>query len=346
MNEKKAPKLSSNNSYNDSNTSSDKKQQKKTSLGVRFGWGLCWFVTGFLILIVLARFLWHDGLWGLLLLNMFTTYLFLPAYLVVVIAAVRKRWLLTVVTATLVCLHLTWIIPSLLPKNAPETSNESIRVATANILMVHYEPDVLAKELEELDADILILQEFSSRWYETLRRRLFFNTYKYHHSVVREDSFGYAILSRLPITEIQTKEFLTAATIRIGGRPIRLLNVHTLPPRLSEYLPDHHKALGEILEIAKKLNTNGRSFIIAGDFNSTQYSRFAKEMSKYANDAWDLMGVGFGNTSPNGVFPFPPIRIDHIYLSKNLLVSNIFLSLGTGSDHKPIVADIISPNTP
>ncbi len=87
-------------------------------------------------------------------------------------------------------------------------------------------------------------------------------------------------------------------------------------------------------------NNREQSFIVGGDFNSSPYSRFATKVAPVADSAWDLAGEGYGHTFPNGVNPLPPIRIDHIYLSKDLTALKIRLGHGLGSDHKPLFARI------
>ena len=63
-------------------------------------------------------------------------------------------------------------------------------------------------------------------------------------------------------------------------------------------------------------------------------------MSALADDAWDTGGRGFGFTWPNGMFPYPPIRLDHVFVSRDLGVRSARVGEGVGSDHRPVVADV------
>ena len=84
----------------------------------------------------------------------------------------------------------------------------------------------------------------------------------------------------------------------------------------------------------------GKSFIVAGDFNSTPDSSFAARMRALSDDAWEAAGSGFGFTWPNGLFSLPPMRLDHVFVSPDLGVLRATLGVGLGSDHKPIITEV------
>ena len=67
---------------------------------------------------------------------------------------------------------------------------------------------------------------------------------------------------------------------------------------------------------------------------------FARQMRKNFDDAWDLAGHGVGWTWPNGVFHLPPLRLDHLFMSRDLTVTEIHVGTGANSDHRPLIAEI------
>ena len=304
-------------------------------------WVAAWAAVVPLAALVLARLTLHDRTWPLLLANMFTLYLFAPAWLVAALALLGRRWRLLAVTALLCAWHAVHVVPPLLPRDAPAAGGEGVRLVTANLLMVHPAPDRLAAELEALDADVLVLQEYSTRWRRTAEARGWYEAYPHHAEVVRDDSFGCAVFSRLPLRDVGVIEMAglpqLQATVTIDGVAVDLLDVHTLPPRIAEYVPGHRQALREI-EAWAAARQESRPFVITGDFNATPYSRFHRRISRMANDAWELGGSGYGHTAPNGLFPLPPMRLDHVYLSPELTVREVSLGEGIGSDHRPIAA--------
>ena len=305
-------------------------------------WPTCWAVAAPLAALAVLWRVWPDGTWGLLLANMFLLYLLPPAYPVLVAALLRRRWILGVVAAVAVLAHLSVAVPPFLPRHPPPALGDEITLVSANLLMVHPAPDVLADELEQLDADVLMLQEYSSRWEAEFRKRSFYERYHYNVVVIRDDSFGSAIFSRIPLDNPGVVEMAglpqTAATVSIGGEPVDLLNVHTLPPRISEYVPGHRRGLAAIEKWATEHQSS--PFLIAGDLNAASCSRFHRRIKRIANDAWELAGQGYGHTAPNGVFPLPPMRLDHIYLSSDLTAHSARLGEGQGSDHRPIIVSV------
>ncbi len=292
--------------------------------------------------LIALRIVWHDGIWPLLLANLFTLYVFLPAYPVAVVAAARRRWALLAATALVCVWHLGWAVPPLLPRTPPPVQGETLRVVSANLLMVHRNPHTLAAELEGVDADVMVLQEYSSRWDATAAQRGWFGLYPHHATVVRDDSFGCAIFSRVPLEDVGIVTMAglpqLEATLDLHGEAVDLLNVHTLPPRVASYVAGHHEGTEAILTWVDA--RGDRPFVVTGDFNSTPYSRFAAAMDDRADDAWDLAGRGYGHTAPNGLFPLPPIRLDHVYLSRSLTVTSAEMGIGEGSDHRPLIVEV------
>lgn len=308
----------------------------------RAAWSICWALTGALLLTIVLRFVWHDGVWPLLLLNAFTLYVFLPAYPVTVVAVTRRHWALAAVAAIVCGWHLLWAVPPLVPRSPPPAAGETLRLVSANLLMVHPEPDVLAAELEGIDADVMVLQEYSPRWKATAVQRGWFERYPHQATAIRDDSFGCAIFSRIPLEDVGIVTMAglpqLQVTVVVDGQSVDVLDVHTLPPRTASYVPDHHAGTEAILEWVDARGE--RPFVVAGDFNSTPYSRFDAAMGRRADDAWDLAGAGYGHTAPNGVFPLPPIRLDHVYVSESLTVTSAEMGRGSGSDHRPLVVEV------
>ena len=132
------------------------------------------------------------------------------------------------------------------------------------------------------------------------------------------------------------------ADAQVGDRDVELWNIHTLPPRTPEYLAPYLEALDSVAAFMERAAAAGESFVVTGDLNATPTSRFAGRVRGWpwapgpAADAWELVGGGFGFTWPNGVFPLPEARMDHVYLSHDLTIGTIEVGRGAGSDHRPL----------
>ena len=310
-------------------------------------WGTAWAITALLAIVVVMRLVWHDGLWLFLLCNVVTPYLYLPAWLITPGAALARRWRLAAASLVIVAFHCHWVLLPLLPKPTPATTGRTLRIASANLLMVNETPAVLAAELERFDADIYFLQELSAVWDDELERLGFWRRYPFNRRITSEDSFGAAIASRLPVRDIDV--FWSSelpqmrGVLRLDDRDVDVVCIHLLPPRTLEYTRTYHLGAEALLDIVRRLER--RSFIVAGDFNSTPDSDFATRMRDLADDAWEAGGHGFGFTWPNGMFQVPPVRLDHIFVSRDLGVLTARVGDGAGSDHRPVVADVARRST-
>lgn len=254
----------------------------------------------------------------------------LPAWWLLARTPGRKRWL-----ALPFCLwQLLGLIPFVEARTPPAACGESITVVTANLLMVHPDPRPLTAELKAMDADIYLFQEYSSRWDEALSG---LREHGYTH--VQDDSFGTAIYSRWPLEGAETVELggvLQAhASVSTPIGRLELLDAHTLPPRSLEYLPLHLQGLRDI---EGWIRTATGEFLVAGDFNAGPRAAVFRRLRGVADDAWELAGSGPGYTWPNGLFPLPPARLDHVLVPPTLTVTEIQVGVGAGSDHRPVRA--------
>lgn len=226
------------------------------------------------------------------------------------------------------------------PRVAPQACGPSLRIVSANLLMVHPNPGPLFEELESWDADLYVFQEYSPRWdYLWLGSRLS-TTHPYGTSLVREDSFGTAIWSRTPLNA-EVFELggvpQSRARVALGAGQFDVFNVHVLPPRTSEYFPLWRQGLDDLVALA---GGDALPFVVTGDFNASPWSKFARDMHGIADDGWELVGAGFGHTWPNGVFLLPPARIDHVFVSRGLTVNRFVIGDALGSDHAPLQVEV------
>ncbi|MDP2306882.1 MAG: endonuclease/exonuclease/phosphatase family protein [Pseudomonadota bacterium] len=310
----------------------------------RILWPAAWLVAIGLALVLAARLGAHDAAWPLLVLNQFSVHLYAPIWIVLVAAVAAKRWPLAALAIPAALWHLALVVPPSLPRTPPPACGAALSVLSANLLMVHPAPDALAEEIFAADADVVLLQELSPRWEAVLDARGLFDGWPEGWRVVREDSFGSAILSRLPLDTAGDFELTglpqTQATISWEGRTLALLNVHTLPPRTAEYAALHREGLDAVAAWVHERADAGDAFILGGDLNASPYSRFFGDIAGAADDAWELAGQGFGFTWPNGIFPLPSARLDHVLVSRDLTVRSIVVGTGAGSDHRPLRVEV------
>lgn len=227
------------------------------------------------------------------------------------------------------------------PRTPPAACGPGLRVMSANLLMVNPDPTELAQEIREVDADLLLLQELSPRWVDALEAAGVWARWPYGEAYAREDSFGSALRAKRPPVDSGTFDLdgLTQTRMRvaIGAGELEIWNIHVLPPRTWDYYRAYRFETGLLVDAAGE---QVDPFLMGGDFNSHGLSAFVRHMHGVLDDAWDLAGRGPGQTWPNGVFFLPPLRLDHLYLSRDLTVTSIRIGTGAHSDHRPLIAEI------
>jgi endonuclease/exonuclease/phosphatase (EEP) superfamily protein YafD len=234
-------------------------------------------------------------------------------------------------------------------KGSPATARGPvIRVISANLLMVNRDTPPILREIEDANADLVFLQEYTEHWDKEFTQ-WFGQAYPYRLIYPQEDSFGAAIYSRHPFAGQPKLDssmgkwgiVQLSADVAVGNTIIQCRNVHLVPPRNWDYTVEH---LDEMREFEQRLRGNSsRNVIIAGDFNFTGSTLQANAIARSGfHDAFDEAGSGRGATWPvNGVFRYlPGIRLDHIFLSQNLHCRRIETGNGYGSDHRPLIAEL------
>lgn len=305
-----------------------------------------------LLLVASLRVLAHDELLVLVWLNSFTLYLYLPAYLALVVALARRRWVLAGIALVGAIAHLIWVVPdffgpasaeSAVPKAGQVTqSHETLRIVSANLFRGNDSLDAALREIFEAEPDVLLLQEYTAGVQERLRGVGIHSQFPYSVEHPQEDPFGAAFFSRKPVEDLKLTWVediaFSEALVPLGARMVRVINVHTLPPLSSSYMAIWQRQGTYLLSRAEQ---SGQPLVLMGDFNATQHSQFyAQLLSRGMNDAHRMLGRGFATTFPNGRMGAPPIRLDHLFLSVALVPLDLREGRGEGSDHRPLIATI------
>ena len=168
---------------------------------------------------------------------------------------------------------------------------------------------------------------------------------EYPHSLVRvrEDSFGAAVLSKRPLADSSIWMLgdvpMLLVTVVLDDASVQIVNWHPLPPRTPRYVAiwnDQYAALDQWVA------EQSGPVLIIGDFNATQHARWMQQILQSGfQSAHVQTGRGYAVTYPNGTSRVPPIRIDHLLMSSHCVCRQIREGVGRGSDHKPLLADLI-----
>ena len=314
---------------------------------MRLGWRVVlvvgWVITAALGVLMLARVVAYDRGRLLLVANSLTYWIFLPEYVVLAIAIAARKYALVACATVVVLAHVVVVWPSLrAPADVPRAAYRAprIRLFAANVLFDNPRPQGILDEIERSDADVVMLEEFTTRWQHLLEDASWWDDYPYRLITPRGTTARSAIFSRLPLEDTSIdytqRSPLLGATVRVDGRAVRLFNVHPAAPVFN--YPRWHAQSDAITDTVAA--TRGR-VVAAGDFNVTQFNAWMDDLEAVGlRNAHELLGRGTATTWPNGHGMFPPVRIDHVLVSEQVVPLRIREGAGEGSDHKPVIADL------
>jgi endonuclease/exonuclease/phosphatase (EEP) superfamily protein YafD len=310
-------------------------------------WIAGWAVIAMLAAVAVDRLVAPDRgrLSTLLLANTF--WLFLPAYVIAVGALVARRWRMAACALVLVGAHFAWVLPQFTRERAVPASADRaprLRVVTANLRFDNDHRDALARELRRARADIVVLQEVTPRWWETLGGSGLMRAYDGRARVLRNDAGGAAILARRPLLDVRIDDVegwpVLSALVRDDTRPpVRVFAVHPVPPAF--HFARHERMTDEITRLLRERLRDDVATVVAGDLNATQYNQWLGTLRRLGlRSAHEDRGRPFATTWPNGQHPVPPVRLDHVLLTDQLVTVSVREGDGAGSDHRPVIADI------
>ena len=291
----------------------------------------------------LARLFFYDRSLMLIWLNLFAFYLYLPAYLILVIAILMREKALAITAVGIIAFHLTLVVPPLIPRanfDEAQPAGEVVRLFDANLMFDNPETDAMIAEIEQADADVLIFQEYTSVWDGAFMGSWMESAYPYRFLNIIDSPFGSGIWSKRPLSDTEIWNTngieMVYATIEIDGLPVRLHDVHP-PPPMRNY-PRWEQMHNEIRQSAADESI---PVVLVGDFNMGQHNLFYKNLLNQGfYSLHQELGRGMATTWPNGKENAPPVRLDHAFVSPELIGLFITEGIGAGSDHRPLIIDI------
>lgn len=305
---------------------------------------MAWGTSVLLAMLAALRLVAHDRTHALVLVNMFTAYVYLPAYAIGVFALWRRRGWLCVVSTVVVVMHLSWVLPGTLWAEPlpPLDGRPRLRVVSANLLVDNPNKQPLIRELLDSDADVLLLQELSQEWQDALESSDVAVQFPHHVEKIREWPFGVGVRSRLPLEDtriVDVADFpMVRVVVHVAGHALSLYDIHTLTPRFAEWVEPWSQQLAAALAAAR---TESMPVVVAGDFNMTPHAAwYSRYRAAGLREVHDERGQGGATSWPNGVLPLPEVRLDHAFLAGSVVCTSVRQGRGRGTDHRPLVFDV------
>ncbi len=277
------------------------------------------------------------------------------AVAVALVVALRRRWwpatLLAAVAAAI-------LLPDLWARvRAPAlllaTEAPRLRIATANLAEQNTDDPSMLDALRGLDADVLVLPEYTVSWERRLGPWL---ATAYPHRWLalpppadgyRTDGFRLAVCSRIPATGEPTVVHVARVVaqlrvpLRWQGRDFALYGIH---PRKGFPAWAHPGAWRDRCELLDWFAAEDLPMVIAGDFNATPRSAlFARLRGRgLRNASQDALGAAPATwpTHPAWQAPFR-VAIDHVVHSAAFRAVGFRTGAPTNSDHAMVVAELV-----
>ncbi len=291
----------------------------------------------YLLLVGIAKLCEPLGRWPFWAIDIIpAVILVLPVYLASVIYAFRRqpRYAIMMVVIASVCLAfwtdtVLWRLPS-------HSTGRSIRLITWNTKWnsgLAELPQLLQRE----NPDIVCLQELMGEgrtdaiWHK-LRQQ------GWHVAVEKQ----YAVISKYPINVTDSAPYMLKTTLNVDGRQVRLTTAHLwLPYSMYARTPGQFRRSLRPMAWQRKLQLDAvlqdpKPDVICGDLNTPPHTSLTSRLASKYQDSHVAAGTGAGYSYPSSL---PIVRIDHVYVSKQMrVVSSRTLALPK-SDHRAVMVE-------
>lgn len=259
----------------------------------------------------------------------------------------KKLWI--VINLLCMMLNLAVILPWYFnqPKIANQEQYQPLKVFSYNVLWSNKNYDQAIALVNQEQPDIAIFQEAVSHWHPKLTALK--SNYPYH---IRAEKLEIEVYSKLPLNNSQIELYgtyrgLVVTDIKVGDRLIKFVATHAYPQLYYGHagwqIRNQHLEIG-IGEFARNLQ---QSVIIMGDLNVSMWSPFYHSMIQRSGLRNARQGLGILPTHSIVAPQFAALSapIDHCLVSSDIQVKNFKLGSAIGSDHLPIVAELLIPQS-
>ncbi|MEL6581303.1 MAG: endonuclease/exonuclease/phosphatase family protein [Cyanobacteria bacterium J06621_12] len=260
----------------------------------------------------------------------------------------RRLWI--VVSLVGVLLNLAVILPWYFnrPVITDQVNYEPLKVFSYNVLWSNeskqdYQRAIALVEQEQ--PDIAIFQESVPHWHEQLVALK--STYPYH---VRAAKLEIEVYSKIPLLEPQIELYgtyrgLVIVDLKLGNRLIKFIATHAYPQLFFGHagweIRNEHLQVG----IGEYVGSLEQPAIVMGDLNVSLWSPFYHSMIETSGLRNTRQGLGVLPTHSIVAPQFAALSapIDHCLVTPEIQVQDFKLGKAIGSDHRPIIADLLIP---
>lgn len=283
--------------------------------------------------------LFDDGFLIIRLISYFVVLVTVPLILISIVLLCIKRYYFSII---MVIIALLVIYPHVRFADSREFSHSEIeplyKIMTYSKMGRNRDINSVASVILNEMPDILFLQEINMKDALMLIKELSDGYDKKLNYIHNSNNMT---ISRYEIFHDPTdSHYSPKLTVMLPVAPVSVWNVH-LQKSISGTKLQYKMAN----ELSAQISRVPGPIIVAGDFNATVLNYPYKIIKAHLSNSFEDAGAGLGFTFPSpsrrlGSF-FPFLRIDHIFLSRELVVKDVYVGEENGgSDHYPVIAKV------
>jgi endonuclease/exonuclease/phosphatase (EEP) superfamily protein YafD len=229
------------------------------------------------------------------------------------------------------------------PEQQRHPAADDLRVLLSNVFTKNLNSAAIIELARRETPDVLVLQEVDERWMDEL---FVLGSLLPHSKVIpRNDNFGIGIWSHLPFHGLKQVDFgvygvpSIGAQVEVADQRIMILATHPVPPVTAGGFAERNKQLSDLALFVRQ---SAAPTIIVGDLNVTMWSPYHAKLIRESGLKNARKGFGVLATWPT-FMPIMKIPLDQCLVSPSLQVAGFRTGDSVGSDHLPIIVDLIIP---
>lgn len=219
------------------------------------------------------------------------------------------------------------------------------RLLISNVSKGNVEYDRLLDLIESEQADVVGLLEVDWRWVAAIAESGSDANYAFQVLRPEDGAYGIALYSRLPMRERRTSPYTRSGIqtaiivdLKLSGTTANFVLAHLMAPLGRPYARLRNEQLVDIIDLLQ--SSSNQQSILAGDLNITPWSPYYSALETGTGMVNAARGTGYGGTWPTWFAPMR-IPIDHYLVSEGIRVTDIRTGPDIGSDHLPLIVDIV-----
>lgn len=260
--------------------------------------------------------------------------------LLLIVFAVKRRATYSVLLAVALAINAAYVLPCY-SDNAAATGDTRLKFLYANVQAKNQDHERLIDLINSERPDVILLQEVSAHWLEALQ--ILDAGYPFSYSEAREDNFGIAMWSRLPLasaTHVDSPPLgypTIIASARVGGTDLMLIGTHPMIPLGRDNFAARNAQLQSVAEIVAQATGE---VLLLGDLNASVWGRHYRRFEGNTGLRNARRGYGVLPTWPT-FMPVAMIPIDHALVSSGIGIADIKTGPRIGSDHLPLIVTVV-----